>query len=98
MDLTIRTVLKTLSASGTAAKPISSWWSSSKGDSRALIGELKNNLLHLDMVASDRVPLADVIDKLSVDEFQRLSKQGFNFNKLKKGKISKYSSLQGDRP
>ncbi len=95
MDLTIPTALKTLSASGSAAKSISSWWSRSKGDSRALIGELKNNLLYLDLVANDGVPLADVVDKISNDEFQRLSKDGFNFNKLKKGKIPKYNSLKG---
>lgn len=95
MDLTIPTALKTLSASGSAAKSISSWWSRSKGDSRTHIGELKNNLLYLDLVANDGVPLADVVDKISNDEFQRLSKDGFNFNKLKKGKIPKYNSLKG---
>ena len=95
MDITIPTALKTLSASGSAAKSITAWWKKSKGDSRALIGELKDNLLYLDMVATDGVPLGDVVGKLSIAEYKRLSKEGFNFNKLKKTKIAQYPSLQG---
>ena len=95
MDITIPTALKTLSSSGSAAKSITAWWRKSKGDSRALIGELKDNLLYLDMVANDGVPLADVVDNLSVVEYRRLSKEGFNFNKLKKSKIVSYPSLRG---
>ena len=95
MELTIPTVLKTLSASGSAARSISDWWSKSKGENRALIGELKDNLIYLDMVANDGIPLDTVIDKLALTEFQRLSKSGYNFNKLKKGKIPRYKSLEG---
>ena len=95
MEITIPTAIKSLSAGGSAMKSISSWWKKSKGDSRALIGELKDNLSYLDMVADDGVELRDVIEKIAVIEFKRLSKEGFNFNKLKKSKISKYSSLEG---
>ena len=95
MDITIPTALKTLASSGSAAKSITAWWRKSKGDSRALIGELKDNLLYLDMVANDGVPLADVVDNLSNVEYRRLSKEGFNFNKLKKSKIVSYPSLRG---
>jgi hypothetical protein len=95
MDITIPTVLETLSAGGSAAKSITSWWKKSKGDSRALIGELKNNLSYLDMVAKNDVPLGDVVEKLSMVEYKRLSKEGFDFNKLKKSKIIKYPSLKG---
>ena len=95
MDITIPTALKALSSGGSAMKSIASWWSKSKGDSRALIGELKDNLSYLDMVAEDDVPLSEVVDKLAIVEYRRLSKEGFNFNKLKKSKISKYPSLKG---
>ncbi len=95
MDITIPTALKVLSSGGSAAKSIASWWNKSKGDSRALIGELKDNLSYLDMVASDDVPLGDVAEKLSVTEYRRLTKEGFNYNKLKKSIITKYPSLQG---
>ena len=95
MDITIPTALKAISSGGSAAKSITSWWSKSKGDSRALVGELKDNLSYLDMVASDGVSLGDVAEKLSVTEYKRLANEGFNFNKLKKSKITKYPSLQG---
>ncbi len=76
-------------------KSITSWWSKSKGDSRALVGEIKDNLSYLDMVAFDGVALSDVVEKLSIVEYKRLSREGFNFNKLKKSKIIKYPSLRG---
>lgn len=95
MEITIPTALKALSSGGSAMKSITSWWNKSKGDSRAIIGELKDNLLYLEMVAVDNVPLGDVAEKLSVIEYKRLSKEGFNFNKLKRTKISKYPSLKG---
>ena len=60
-----------------------------------MIGELKDNLSYLDMVADDGVNLGEVIDKISVIEFKRLSKEGFNFNKMKKSTITKYPSLDG---
>ena len=94
MDITIPTALQALSSSSSAAKSITSWWNKSKGDSRALVEELKDNLLYLDMVASDGVPLGDDAEKLSVTEYKRLANEGFNFNKLKKSKITKYPSLQ----
>jgi hypothetical protein len=95
MDITIPTAIKTLSASGSALKSISAWWNKSKGDTRVLIGEIKDNLLYLNMVANDDVDLGEVIEKISIIEFKRLSKDGFNFNKLKKSTINKYPSLDG---
>ena len=95
MDITIPTVIKALSVSGSAMKSINSWWKKSKGDSRALIGELKNNLSYFDMVAEDSVELGAVVESISVIEYKRLSKEGFNFNKLKQNKIQKYPSLKG---
>ena len=47
------------------------------------------------MVAVDHVALGDVIDKISLAEYKRLSREGYNFNKLKKSKIAQYPSLQG---
>jgi hypothetical protein len=95
MDITIPAALKTLSTGGAAMQSITSWWKRSKGDSRALVGELKDNLSYLDMVIDDGVPLGDVVEKLSVAEYRRLSKEGFNFNRLKSSKIPAFPSLQG---
>ena len=94
MELMIPAAIRSLSSGGSAVKSITAWWKKSKGDSRALIGELKENLVYLDMVTVDHVPLGDVIDKISVAEFKRLSKEGFNFNKLKKSRIAHYPSLR----
>ena len=95
MDLTIPSALKSLSTAGSATKFLTAWWRKTKGDSRALIGELKDNLTYLDIVAEDGVELGDVIEKVSVTEYKRLAKEGFNFNTLKKGKIAALPSLEG---
>lgn len=36
-----------------------------------------------------------MIDKLSIDEYRRLSKEGYSFNSLKSRKITNYDSLKG---
>lgn len=95
MDVTLPATLQTLSTGGSAVRSITSWWRQSKGDCRALIGELKDNLIYLNMVGSEDVPLGDVVAKLAVAEYRRLSKEGFNFNKLEKTKIPSYPSLNG---
>jgi hypothetical protein len=95
MDISIPTVLKSLSTAGAAIKEIAAWRKSAKGNSRALIDELKNNLTYLDLVAEDGVSLSEVIDKLSITEYKRLSKEWTSFNTLKSGKIEKYASLEG---
>ncbi len=95
MDISIPTALQTFSTTGSAARSITAWWRHSKGDARALIGELKDNLLYLDMVAADGVPLVDVVGKLSDAEYKRLSREGFNFNRLKRARIADYPSLRG---
>lgn len=95
MEMTIPAALKSLAAAGAAARDFSAWWRKAKGDSRALIGELKQNLAYLDMVAEDGVDLGSVIDSISVSEYQRLAKAGFNFNTLKKARISHHPSLEG---
>ncbi len=95
MDISVPTALKALSSGASAAKFIGAWWTKSKGDTRALVGEMKANLSYLDMVVEDDVYLGDVVDKISVEEFKRLSKEGFNFNSIKKKKIDGYPSLHG---
>jgi hypothetical protein len=95
MDIRIPTALKALSTGGAATKSITSWWKKSKGYSRALIGELSDNLSYLDRVVDGGVPLGDVADKLSVAGYRRLSKEGFNLSMLKTSQIPELPSLQG---
>lgn len=91
--MSIPTVLKALSSAGTALKELGAWRARARGEERALIGELKDNLHYLDMVAEDEVPLGKVISKLSIGEYRKLSRQGYNFNAIKKKPIERYPSL-----
>lgn len=95
MDIMIPEVLKSLASAGTAIKELAAWGRRAKGDARALIGEMKDNMAYLDMVAEDGIPLSEVIDKISVAEYTRLARAGFNFNALKRDRISRYASLEG---
>ena len=95
MDITVPAALKALSTGSSASQSILSWFRQSRGDIRALVGELKNNLSYLDLVARDGVKLDAVIDDISVVEYTRLSREGFDFNKLKKASIPAYPSLAG---
>jgi len=95
MAIIAPTAIKAFSTGSTATNSIIAWWKKSKGDTRALIGELKENLSYLDMVSEDDIDLGEVIEKISVVEFKRLSKEGFSFNKLKKANITKFTSLKG---
>ena len=95
MEFTIPEALKSLATAGAAIRELAAWGRRAKGDARALIGELKDNMAYLDMVAEDGVPLAEVIDKLAVTEYTRLARAGFSFNALKRERISRYASLEG---
>jgi hypothetical protein len=95
MTFSIPSLLSSLSSAGNAIKSITDWWKKSRGDTRVLLGELKDNLIYLEMVGRDGVPLAAVIDKLSLKEYQRLAKEGFDFNQLKREIIIADPSLTG---
>jgi hypothetical protein len=95
MAIEVPAVLQSLSSAGSALSAITSWRKKARGDARSLIGELKDNLTYLDMVAEDGVELAAVVKKLSIAEYRRLAKEGYDFNALKKQKIARYESLKG---
>lgn len=95
MDITLPVVLEVFAKTGNAIKGFVSWGKQTKGDARAIILEMKDNLTYLELVTIDGIDLGEVIEKMSLSEYKRLSKEGFNFNSLKRGKIKKYSSLEG---
>lgn len=95
MSLSLPTALQIFRTSGAALGALNAWSRTLKGDRRALVLELGDNLTYLDMVADDQVPLGEVVDKLSFSEFERLAKTGFNFNSLKRGRIRAFPSLEG---
>lgn len=95
MDITLPVALKYLATAGSAIKALTSWGKQAKGDARAIILEMKDNLTYLELVAIDEIDLGEVIEKMSLSEYKRLSKEGFSFNSLKRGKIKKYPFLDG---
>jgi len=95
MDITVPTALRALSSAGVALKELAAWSKRARGSARSLIGELRDNLSYLDMVAQDGVELGEVLEKLSVSEYKRLSNEGFDFNTLQKKRIEKLPSLSG---
>lgn len=95
MDISIPSALKSLSAAGAALTALARWKRRADGDARAMTGELRDNLTCLDMVARDGVDLAEVIDQLSFEQYQRLSHDGYSFNALKRSEIKPRTSLEG---
>lgn len=95
MDITIPLLLEALSKAGAAVTELASWQKKAKGDTRSLIDELKKNMTYLDLVARHGIELGAVIEKISVSEYMRLSKDGFSFNKLNGNEIADHHSLRG---
>lgn len=85
----------TISEVSKVIQDINSWLKKQKGDSRALITELKDNLNYLEMVIEHGVELEDILKDITVDEYSRLQNEGFSFNKIKNKKIPKLKSLNG---
>jgi len=88
-------LLEGLDKGRNALSALTSWHKKAKGDARSLVAELKQNFHYLDMVVRDGILLDDVVEKLSLTEFERLNREGFNFNAVKRGKIADYPSLEG---
>jgi hypothetical protein len=94
-ELSIPLILKAIADGTRATDVLAAWARRTRGDKRALFLELNENLTYLDLVARDGVELSTITYKLSTTTFDRLSCEGFNFNKLKRGKIPDLASLRG---
>jgi hypothetical protein len=88
-------LLEGLDKGRNALAALASWHKKARGDARSLVSELKNNFHYLDMVVRDGVPFDDVVGKISLVEFERLNREGFNFDTVKREKIAHYVSLEG---
>lgn len=84
-----------LNYASTLIKDIDAWLKKRKGDSRSVLIELKNNLIHLDMALEYSVDLYSILSDISMAEYERLSREGFNFNVIKRGKIRKRKDIEG---
>ncbi len=74
---------------------INSWLKKQKGDSRALITELKVNLTYLNMAINQSLEIGEILENLKLDQYSRLQDEGFNFNKIKNKKIPNLKSIKG---
>jgi hypothetical protein len=88
-------ILEGLDKGRNALSALTAWHKKAKGDARALVSELKQNFHYLDMVVRDGVPFDDVVEKISLAEFERLNREGFNFDSIKRERIRNYPSLKG---
>ncbi len=90
----IPALLKAFDTAKSTLSAFTGWKSKSKGDARSIIEELKENSRYLWLVLEENVDLTKVVKKLSTKEYDRLLKEGFDFNNLKNKKIAKYASLK----
>ena len=90
----IPALLKAFDTAKSTLNAFTGWKSKNKGDARSIIEELKQNSRYLWLVIEENVKLSEVVNNLSTKEYDRLLKQGFNFNNLKNKKIANYSSLK----
>ena len=81
----------------TAVKAMASFDAFSKkksGEVRALIEELKENSRLCFRVVEDQVPHQNVIPRFSTRMFDQLNQEGFDFNALKRQKISPFPGIE----
>lgn len=89
----IPTLLKVFDTAKSTLSAFTGWKSKNKGDAKVIIEELKQNSRYLWLVIEEDVDIGKIVKELSTKEYDRLLKEGFNFNNLKNKKIAKYSSL-----
>lgn len=89
------TLFKALSTAASGLNAFTDWRRQTKGDSRAIIEELKENSRYLWLVLEDDVGIDVIVEHLNTVEYDRLCKSGFDFNALKRTTIGRYPSLTG---
>ncbi|MCG6887939.1 MAG: hypothetical protein LJE74_12080 [Proteobacteria bacterium] len=90
----IPAVLKSLATAGSALKAFADMRARTRGEARALVEELKENSRLCWLVIEEDVPVEQIIPDLSSVEYDRLNKTGFDFDALKRKKISLQAGLQ----
>jgi len=91
----IPTIFKAIATAASGLKAFTDWRSQTKGDSRAIIEELKENSRYFWLVLEDDSAIDKIISQLDTKEYDRLCKSGFDFNALQRKKIAVYPSLNG---
>lgn len=91
----IPTILEALDTATSALKAFTGWRSKTRGDARVIVEELKENSRYLWLVIEEDILFDDVVGKLSTSEYDRLLRERFDFNTLKRKRVASYSSLDG---
>lgn len=95
MSINIPAALEVFASAKNTITAFSKWHQVTVGNAWALTDELKNNSLLFWSVINKDVPVGDIIDKISTKEYDRLCREGFNFNSIKQRKVYPYKSLTG---
>ncbi len=95
MPINIPTVLEVFASTAKTIDAFKNWRNATARNSWELIEELENNSLQCWTVLDKNVPVGDIVNKLSTAEYDRLRKDNFNFNNIRKRKVYHYKSMQG---
>ena len=95
MSFFVPEALSVFVSAGAALQSLYQWRRRAKGDAKVLIMEIEANYTYLTMVVFDGVALAKIIPDLSVSEYKRLAREGFDFNTIKRKKIKDDPSFEG---
>ena len=94
MSISVPSALSVFSWTGAAVELLAGWAKKARGDRRALLLELHDNLALLDLVADGTATLDGVVDQLSAEQFERLNREGYDFNRLQRRPIRRMRSLE----
>jgi hypothetical protein len=95
MSFSVAEALAIFASAGKALQALVDWRKRSRGNAKAIVMELEDNYIYLEMVAFDGVPVGNVIQNLSTAEYKRLAHEGYSFNQLRRQKIQDDPSFEG---
>ena len=90
----IQSLFSALSSASSTLNVLRNLIKSQKGDNRALLQEIKENVGLCWMVLEMKTDPLKIIPELSTVEYDQLQKKGYNFNSLKRKKIPSLKRLK----
>jgi hypothetical protein len=95
MSISIPSALEVFASVKNTVTAFAKWRQATVGNAWTLIDELKKNSMLFWSVINRDIPVGNIVDKLSTDEYDRLCREGFNFNSIRQRRIYPYKSLFG---
>lgn len=89
----IKLIFNTLASAAETVKAFREVLKGTKGDTRALLEEIKENAGLCWLVVEKKIAPEKIIDELSSKEYDRLLRTDFNFNTLKRKAIPAYKEI-----